>query len=204
MGRYQRLTRPPAQTRRAQWFLGVAGRVLPAVSCGPRRLGGAAVAIGGEEGGAGSPGAATLGRSCGCEQPAWKARCVQQLSGLQQRSSWALGRRVCAAAIGLGYGSGASESVHRGLGELVSSSGWAAWAPPPGSPGSGRARAVRRLLRCGHQGIAGRQRGGPAITGPAWALHAQRTREAPAREVLGPEGPGSSALHARGHLSAHW
>lgn len=46
----------------------------------------------------------------------------------------------CAAAIRLGHGSGASESVHRGLRELVSSGGWAARlrlqeAPVPGGPG---------------------------------------------------------------------
>ncbi|CAO2633313.1 Glycerol-3-phosphate dehydrogenase 1-like protein, partial [Lemmus lemmus] len=56
---------------------GVVGRVLPAVSCGPRRPGGVAVAIGGDEGGAGSPGAATLGRSSGGEQLAWEALRVQ-------------------------------------------------------------------------------------------------------------------------------
>lgn len=176
MGRHGRLTRPPGWTRRAQWFLGVVGRVLPAVSCGPRRPGRVAVAIGGEEGGAGSPGAATLGRSSEGEQLAWEAlrassnpACCNDPAG-----PW---EAECAAAIRLGHGSSASESVHRGLGELVSSGGWAARAPPPGSLGSGRARAASSLFQRGHQGSSRRQRGGPAIACPSWALHAQRTHQ---------------------------
>ena len=190
MGRHRRLTRPPTRTRRAQWFLGVVGRVLPAVSCGPRRLGRVAVAIGGQEGGAGSPGAPILGRSCGGEQPAWEAQCVLQRSDLQQRSGLALRGRLCAAAILLGHGSGASESVHRGLGELVSRGGWAARSPPPGSPGSGPARVALPLLQRGHQGIAGRQRGGPAIACPGWTLHGQRPRRGTRARGAGPRWPG--------------
>lgn len=42
------------------------------------------MAIGGEEGGAGSPGAATLGGSWGGEQLPWEALRVQQRSSLLQ------------------------------------------------------------------------------------------------------------------------
>lgn len=148
------------------------------------------MAIGGQEGGAGSPGAAILGCSSGGEQPAREALCVLQRSGLQQRSGLALGGRLCTAATRLGHGSGASESVHRGLRELVSRGGWAARAPPPGSPGSRRARAACLLLRRGHQGTADTQRGGPAIACPGWALHTQRPRRGTSARGARPSWPG--------------
>lgn len=113
-----------------------------------------------------------------------------QQSGLQPRSGLALGGRLCAAEIRLGHGSRSSESVHRGLWELVSRGGWAARAPPPGSPGSGRARAACPVLQHGHQGTAGRQRSGPAIACPGWALHGRRPRRETSAQGARPSWPG--------------
>lgn len=127
-----------------------------------------------------------------------------QRSGLQQRSGLALRGRLCAATIRLGHGSGASESVHRGLGKLVSSGGWAVRlrlqeASVPGGPGllPGSFSSDTRAPRVGREA---------GLRSPIPVGHCTHRghAEAPAREVPGQAGRSGSAHSARGHLSAHW
>lgn len=62
-----------------------------------------------------------------------------------------------AAAFLAGHGNVAPESVHRGLGELVSGGGLTTRDPPSGSPSPGRARAARprRGVGTAHRAQAG-------------------------------------------------
>lgn len=101
------------------------------------------------------------------------------------------------AAYGLNYGSGAPESVHRGLGELVSGSGRAARTPPPGSPSPGRA-GMRVPAAARTPGTA-RGEAGRAASRPGWAPRTRGGRaEAPAGEAQSPRAHGGGAERGDG------
>lgn len=108
-----------------------------------------------------------------------------------------LGGALRSAAFGLNHGSGAPESVHRGLGELVSGSGRAARTPPPGSPSPGRARA--RVPAAARTPGTARGEAGRAASRPGWAPRARGgCAEAAAGEAQSPRAPGDGAERGDG------
>lgn len=104
-----------------------------------------------------------------------------RLNGRRPAADWK-GTRWAAAFLS-GHGNVAPESVHRGLGELVSGGGLTTRDPPSGSPSPGRARAVRPRSGVGtaHHaqagGAGGRPRGRAGHRAPGEA----ETRPSPRR-----------------------
>lgn len=105
-----------------------------------------------------------------------------------------------AAALRSGHGSVAPESVHRGLGELVSCSGPAARDPLPGSPSAGRARAARphRGVGTAHRAPRAGRRGGRPRAGPVSApREAEPRRSARRHWARGGRAPAGTCLRSR-------
>lgn len=88
-----------------------------------------------------------------------------------------------AAALLSGHGNVAPESVHRGLGELVSGGGLTTRDPPSGSPSPGRARAARPRSGVGTARTARRQAGVGGLGAGLGTAHPgrPRTRHSPRR-----------------------
>lgn len=105
------------------------------------------------------------------------------------------------AAFRPGHGSGAPESVHRGLGELVSGGGPAARAPPAGSPSAGRPRA--HVPATAWAPGTARGEAGRAASRPGWAPRVWGGRaEALGGEALGPCARGGGAERGAAHRRA--
>ena len=128
----------------------------------------------------------------GCREP-------QRVQAEREEAERAAGRGGArrSAAFRPGHGSGAPESVHRGLGELVSGGGPAARAPPAGSPSAGRPSA--RVPAAAWAPGTMRGEAGRAASRPGWAPRARGGRaEALGEEALGPCARGGGAERGDG------
>lgn len=194
---------------------GLPGSGLQVPACLGQGWGGAGAGPGGQPGWgvrSGSRelrGGFSLAVICGLGRPGGGGRCHWLRGGeagpprplrpklSRRRQAAGRGGAGRAAAFRPGHGSGAPESVHRGLGELVSGCGPAVRAPPPGSPSPGRARAAgpRRSMSTRHRA----QGGGAGGLGTA---RLGRPRRGTGPEALPRGQRGERVLRARGHLSA--